>query len=120
MDARTQGVLGSGVHRYRALENWAKLPDGWELKDVAAVAVDSKDRVYVFNRGEHPMIVFDREGNFIRSWGEGELSARARPAHRRGRHPVLHRRRRPLRAQVHDRGEGAARARRAGADRRRT
>ena len=64
-------VLGSGEHRYRVVENWAKLPEGWEFKDVAAVAVDRKDRVYVFNRGEHPMIVFDREGNFLRSWGEG-------------------------------------------------
>ena len=58
----------------------ASLPRGGELgeaarrlalKDVAAVAVDSKDRVYVFNRGEHPMMVFDREGNFLASWGEG-------------------------------------------------
>ena len=64
-------TLGSGEHRYRVVENWAKLPDGWSLTDVAAVAVDSKDRVYVFNRGEHPMMVFDREGNFLRSWGEG-------------------------------------------------
>ena len=64
-------VLGSGEHRYRVVENWAKLPDGWTFKDVAAVGVDSKDRVYVFNRGEHPMMVFDREGNFLRSWGEG-------------------------------------------------
>jgi DNA-binding beta-propeller fold protein YncE len=64
-------VLGSGEHRYRVLEGWAKLPDKWELNDVAAVAVDSKDQVYVFNRGEHPMIVFDRDGNFLRSWGEG-------------------------------------------------
>ena len=64
-------ILGSGEHRYRVVENWAKLPDGWEFKDVAAVGVDSKDRVYVFNRGEHPMIVFDRDGNFLRSWGEG-------------------------------------------------
>ena len=39
---------------------------------VAAVATDSQDRVYVFNRGEHPMIVFDRQGNFLRSWGEGQ------------------------------------------------
>ena len=29
-----------------------------------------RDQVYVFNRGEHPMIVFDRDGNFLRSWGE--------------------------------------------------
>jgi DNA-binding beta-propeller fold protein YncE len=64
-------ILGGGEHRYRVVENWAKLPEGWEFKDVAAVAVDSKDRVYCFNRGEHPMIVFDREGNFLKSWGEG-------------------------------------------------
>lgn len=64
-------ILGSGEHRYRVEENWAKLPEGWEFRDVAAVACDRKDRVYVFNRGEHPMIVFDREGNFLRSWGEG-------------------------------------------------
>ena len=64
-------VLGEGEHRYRVVENWARLPDGWSFRDVAAVAVDSKDRVYVFNRGEHPMIVFDRDGGFLRSWGEG-------------------------------------------------
>jgi NHL repeat len=67
-------ILGSGEHRYRVVEGWAKLPDGWELTDVASVAVDSKDRVYVFNRGAHPMIVFDRDGNFLRSWGEGLFS----------------------------------------------
>jgi hypothetical protein len=73
-------VLGSGEHRYRVVENWAKVPDGWDLKDVAAVGVDSKDRVYVFNRGEHPMVVFDRDGNFIKSWGEG-LFPRAHGLH---------------------------------------
>lgn len=41
------------------------------MGEAAGVAVDSKDHVYVFNRGEHPVIVFDREGNFLRSWGEG-------------------------------------------------
>ncbi len=64
-------TLGTGAFRYEVQENWAKLPDGWTLRDVAAVAVDAKDQVYIFNRGEHPMMVFDREGNFLRSWGEG-------------------------------------------------
>lgn len=73
-------ILGSGEYRYRVVEDWAKLPDGWELMDVAAVAVDSNDLVYVFNRGEHPMIVFDSEGNFLRSWGEG-LFSRAHGIH---------------------------------------
>lgn len=64
-------IAGQGEHKYRFVENWAKLPDGWEFMDVGAVACDSKDRVYVFNRGEHPMMVFDRDGTFIKSWGEG-------------------------------------------------
>ena len=55
-------IVGSGDFRYRIVENWAKLPDGWSFKEVAAVGVDSKDRVYAFNRGAHPMIVFDRTG----------------------------------------------------------
>jgi hypothetical protein len=69
-----------GRFAYRQVDDWAKLPDGWSFKDVAAVAVDRKDRVYVFNRGEHPMMVFDREGNFLRSWGEG-LFSRAHGLH---------------------------------------
>lgn len=75
-----KNILGSGEHRYRVVENWAKLPDGWQLTDVASVGVDSKDRIYVFNRGEHPMIVLDRDGNFIRSFGEG-LFSRAHGLH---------------------------------------
>ena len=73
-------ILGSGEHRYRVVENWAKLPSGWRLTDVASVAVDSKDRIYVFNRGDHPMVVLDREGNFLKSWGEG-LFGRAHGIH---------------------------------------
>src|SRR5213595_3256465 len=73
-------ILGSGEHRYRVVENWAKLPEGWNLTDVASVAVDSKERIYVFNRGAHPMVVLDREGNFIKSWGEG-LFSRAHGLH---------------------------------------
>src|ERR1035437_8063456 len=63
-------ILGSGEYRYRVETGWGRLPSGWALKEVSAVAVDRNDQVYVFNRGEHPMIVFDREGNFLRSWGE--------------------------------------------------
>jgi len=64
-------ILGSGDYRYRVVENWAQLPDGWEMMDVAAVAVDHKDRVYVFTRSEHPMMVFEPDGTFVKSWGEG-------------------------------------------------
>ena len=56
---------------YDADDRWAKLPPGYSWREVAGVATDSHDRVYVFNRGEHPVIVFDRDGTFLRSWGEG-------------------------------------------------
>jgi DNA-binding beta-propeller fold protein YncE len=64
-------IVGSGAYTYEALETWEKLPDGWVLGEVAAVTVDELDRVYVFHRGEHPLIVFERDGTYIRSWGDG-------------------------------------------------
>ncbi|HEY7424423.1 MAG TPA: peptidyl-alpha-hydroxyglycine alpha-amidating lyase family protein [Gemmataceae bacterium] len=56
---------------YQADDQWAKLPPGWDWTEVAAVATDARDRVYVFNRGEHPVMVFNRDGTFLTSWGEG-------------------------------------------------
>lgn len=63
-------ILGGGAYAYRVEQDWARLPDGWAFGDVAGVGVDSGDRVYVFNRGPHPMMVFDRDGRFLTSWGE--------------------------------------------------
>jgi len=63
--------LGSGDYVYDELADWAQLPEGWTFREVADVAVDSQDRVYVFNRGEHPMMIFERDGTFVGSWGEG-------------------------------------------------
>ena len=56
---------------YRPVEGWGRLPEGWSFVEATSVAVDASDNVWVFNRGEHPVIVFDREGKFLRSWGEG-------------------------------------------------
>jgi DNA-binding beta-propeller fold protein YncE len=58
---------------YEVVERWEKLPDGWDLVEAAGVATDSRDQVYVFNRGEHPVIVFGPGGEFIRAWGERQF-----------------------------------------------
>ncbi len=63
-------IFGQGTHQYTIQENWWRLPDGWEFGWIPAVAVDSQDRVYVYSRSEHPMVVFDRDGNFLTSWGD--------------------------------------------------
>jgi DNA-binding beta-propeller fold protein YncE len=64
-------MLGSREYVYEELANWPKLPEGWRLKEVVDIAVDAQDRVYVFNRGAHPMIVFEPDGSFVTAWGEG-------------------------------------------------
>ena len=65
-------ILGSGEFTYEVSgKDWGDLPDGWTYREATAVAVDSKDNVYVFNRGTCPMVVFDRNGSLLRAWGEG-------------------------------------------------
>ena len=56
---------------YEPDDRWAKLPPGWSWTEVAGVATDRHDRVYVFNRGNHPVMVFERDGTFLHAWGEG-------------------------------------------------
>jgi DNA-binding beta-propeller fold protein YncE len=60
-----------GAMGFHAVEGWGKLPPGWSFVEATSVGVDSHDNVHVFNRGQHPVIVFDRDGTFLRSWGEG-------------------------------------------------
>ena len=69
-------IVGEGKYRYEIVEGWEQLPAGWSHGDVAGVATDSQDRVYVFNRSEHPVIVYDREGTFLDSWGDKETYPR--------------------------------------------
>lgn len=62
---------GSGDYVYTLVEEWAQLPAGYSFRDVCGIAVDRRDRVYVLNRGTRPVMVFDRDGRFRSSWGEG-------------------------------------------------
>ena len=56
---------------YTVDPDWPHLPDGWNLQETPGVAVDAKDHVYLFHRGEHPIIELTPEGSVVRSWGEG-------------------------------------------------
>jgi DNA-binding beta-propeller fold protein YncE len=67
-------VFGTGEFLYSHVPNWEKLPDGMAFKECPGVAVDSQDNVFVLTRGEHPIIVFDKDGNYLRTFGEGHFS----------------------------------------------
>jgi DNA-binding beta-propeller fold protein YncE len=64
-------TVGTGKYTYTLIEDWAKPPPGESFAMVSAVAVDSQDRVYAFQRKDPPVAVFDRDGNFLSSWGNG-------------------------------------------------
>jgi hypothetical protein len=67
-------MVGTAQYTYELVEDWAQLPAGWTLGQTG-IATDARDRVYLFNRSVHPLMVLDRDGTFLTSWGEGILSS---------------------------------------------
>ena len=70
-------IMGGGDFIYEALDQWEQMPEGVRMIETPGVAVDSQDRVYALTRNrDHPVLVFDRDGNFLRSFGKGIFSDR--------------------------------------------
>jgi streptogramin lyase len=77
-------IIGTGAHRYRFERRWGKLPRGWRFGTPAPSArppripcqgaVSAAGEVFVLSRSAHPVMVFDADGNFVTSWGEGAFS----------------------------------------------
>ena len=67
-------TVGTGKYTYDVVPNWGKLPSGWTFGEVSAVAVDSQDRLFVLQRGDPPILILDREGDFLSSWGNGTIT----------------------------------------------
>ncbi len=63
-------AFGEGGYTYEVAEGWFKPPQGWRFGWIPAIACDSQDRVFVYSRSEHPLVIFDRDGNFIAEWGK--------------------------------------------------
>jgi DNA-binding beta-propeller fold protein YncE len=64
-------TVGTGKYTYTLIQDWAKLPAGETFAMVSAVATDAQDRVYAFQRKDPPIAIFDRQGKFLTSWGNG-------------------------------------------------
>jgi DNA-binding beta-propeller fold protein YncE len=69
-------MTGSGdKFDYKFVPYWGQLPLWWNWGNVSDMATDSQGRIFVLDRGAHPIIVLDRDGKFITSWGEGQFSS---------------------------------------------
>jgi DNA-binding beta-propeller fold protein YncE len=56
--------------QFAVVEGWEQLPAGFTHLDCVGVGVDSRDNVYLYTRDQPRVIVYDRDGVFLRSWGE--------------------------------------------------
>jgi DNA-binding beta-propeller fold protein YncE len=43
---------------------------------ISGLAIDQQDRIYVFNRGPKPVMVFDTEGNLLRAGADQEINGK--------------------------------------------
>src|SRR5689334_2098780 len=60
---------------FQLVKDWAKLPAGTQFGVMSAVATDAKGTVYVFQREPSKIMVFNADGNYLKSWGDGEFPA---------------------------------------------
>lgn len=64
--------------RYVLAEGWERPPEKeHKPRSVADVAVNSRDRVYLFTRDDNRVDVYERDGTFVTSWGDGRFRGRA-------------------------------------------
>jgi DNA-binding beta-propeller fold protein YncE len=66
--------IGSGAYSYELIRDFLRLPEGETFGVVSRVATDAQDRVYVFQRKDPPVVVFDREGTYLGAWGSGAVT----------------------------------------------
>jgi DNA-binding beta-propeller fold protein YncE len=59
----------------KPVPGWAQLPKDWNFGEVSGVAVDKSDNVWVFNRGTHPVIQFDKNGKVLQAWKDVPITS---------------------------------------------
>src|SRR5690348_11244501 len=72
-EGTTMPQVGTGEYRYELIRDFFKLPPGESIGVVSRVAADSQDRIYVFQRKDPPVLVFERDGKYLGAWGSGEV-----------------------------------------------
>src|SRR5579862_4863205 len=72
---RESPVLGEGDFKYEAIHDWGELPATIKWGNTHNLAEDAQGNIYVHHtvyadsESGASMVVFDRNGKFIRSWG---------------------------------------------------
>ena len=68
-------IVGSGEFTYEVIHDWGELPAGLKYGNTHGVCEDSHGNIYVHHtvhatsERHDTMVVFDKHGKFVRSWG---------------------------------------------------
>jgi len=64
-------ILGQGSHRYRLNNNWSKADfSKFPVNDCHEMIIDNKGRIFLLtNETKNNILVFDRSGKLLNSWG---------------------------------------------------
>jgi hypothetical protein len=69
-------VLGTGAYKFEAIHDWGELPARIRWGNTHGVVEDSQHNIYIHHtvhatsESADSMVVFDRHGRFVRSWGK--------------------------------------------------
>ena len=63
-------VVLLGDRHYKVVRPWGELPANSSFGFISQLALDSAGRVYVFQRGQPPVLVFEPTGSFRSGWGD--------------------------------------------------
>jgi len=64
-------IVGTGDYKVPHHRELGEASRRLVVQEVGAVGCDQNDNVVRLQSRRHPMMVFDRNGSFLRSWGEG-------------------------------------------------
>ena len=67
-------VVVLGDHHYHIERHWGQLPATFKFNLISQLAIDSKDFVYVIQRSDPPVVVFQPTGRLHSTWGNGSIS----------------------------------------------
>ncbi len=56
---------------FHVVQDFLKIPSDMIMAEAVGVAINSKGHIFILNRGNHPLLEFTTEGDFVSSFGEG-------------------------------------------------
>ena len=69
-DSNANQISERTSRQYREVTDWAQIPADIDFVEAIGVTIGTDDRLFVFNRGNPSVLMFEPDGTFIDTWDE--------------------------------------------------